>query len=91
MNYYNNKQVIQLLDNKTISALFRLYGIQYDSIAFKLRMTRQAIVYKQRTDSWKSYEREMVYQLLKENGCDDTFIILIHTMMQNKKKAGGSK
>jgi DNA-binding helix-hairpin-helix protein with protein kinase domain len=85
MNNYDNKQVIQLLDSSTISALFRLYGIQYDSIAFRLRQTRQAIVYKQKHDRWKDYEREIVFQLLQENGLEISYLVLINTMVHLQK------
>ncbi|MFJ7729280.1 hypothetical protein ACIQXV_24545 [Neobacillus sp. NPDC097160] len=86
MNQYHNAEVIKLLDAPTISALFRLYGINYDSIAFRLRQTRQAIVYKQKHDSWKPYERQLVYELLKQHGLESTELILINKMANTSKK-----
>lgn len=83
---YDSKQIIQLLDANTIGALFRLYGIKYDSVAFRLRVTKQSIVYRQKMDSWKPWERELVYEILKQHGCDSTLITIVNLMMQNQKK-----
>jgi hypothetical protein len=91
MNNTDTKEIIKLLDSSTIGSLLRVYNIKYDSISFRLRCTRQNIVYKQKTDSYKDFERQMIYGLLQENGCNDTFIQIVHLMMKNQKKAGVNK
>ncbi|MFB5196154.1 hypothetical protein ACE198_14695 [Neobacillus sp. KR4-4] len=84
MNYDNN-QIIQYLDSATISALFRVYGIKYDAIGMRLRCTRQNIVYKMKTDSWKDYERQMVLELLRQHGLETVELILINRMVNTSK------
>jgi hypothetical protein len=85
MNNYDNKEAIKLLDSPTIKALIAVYGIPYSAISLRLRQTRQALVYKFKHDSWKDYEREIVFQLLQERGLEYSYLVLIHTMMQLQK------
>lgn len=74
------------MDNKTLSALFKIYSLSYRTIGFRLRYTSQNVTYKQRTDSWKDYEKDVLLTMLEERGCNHTFIALIHTMVNAESK-----
>jgi hypothetical protein len=83
---YESKEIVKCLDAPTISALFKIYDIGYKQVALRFRYSKANVTYKQRTDSWYPYEREMLYDLFKSYGCDDTFIILLNTMVNKTKK-----
>ena len=82
---YETKEIIKLLDSDTISALFRLYGITYDTIGIRMRMTRQAVTYKIKHDAFKDYEREIVLQLLQQHGLEISELILINKIINTAK------
>jgi hypothetical protein len=86
MMNYDSKEIVTLLDAPTISALFKIYDIGYRVMALRLRCSKANITYKMRTDSWYQHERQMLYDLFKSHGCDDTFIILLNTMVNKQKK-----
>ncbi|WNF35685.1 hypothetical protein RJD24_14650 [Bacillaceae bacterium IKA-2] len=83
---YDKAKTLEMLDAVTISALVRVYGLKYDNIAIRMKCTRQNICYKQRTNSYTVYEKEIVWELLQQHGLDSTFLILINTMIKTQQR-----
>lgn len=85
MKSYDKSKLISLLDADTISALLRIYGLGYKNLAVRFHVTREAIYYRQKTDCWKPYEREMILDLFVSHGLEMAELMLIH-QMTNKRK-----
>ena len=88
MNYkYNEGEILKLLDTDTLKALWRLYGINYQKIAFRLGVTRPAIFYKLEQNAFKPLEKKIILSmLLNHYGMEVTELIIINKMINSAKK-----
>jgi hypothetical protein len=83
---YDKKELLQLLDAITISALLRLYGITYKQLAAHLFCTRQNLFYLLKNDKFKDWQREKIFKFLHERyGLEITELIVIHYMLKTKR------
>ncbi|WP_078408728.1 hypothetical protein [Priestia abyssalis] len=80
----NQKDVLELLDSPTISALLKIYDIQYSALAFKFHCSKQNIVYLMKHDAFKDYQRQLIYELFKSYGMEDLELFLIHHLLHKK-------
>ncbi|WP_066385483.1 hypothetical protein [Neobacillus mesonae] len=78
---YDKAELLMLLDSATIKALLRLYGLGYKSIAVRFGVTRPAINYMLRHDSFKDYQRQILLDLFFQLGMEATELILINKMI----------
>ncbi|QFT88070.1 hypothetical protein FIU87_05405 [Bacillus sp. THAF10] len=85
MNTYDKSKLINLLDSATITALLRLYGLNYKHFAIRFNVTREAIHYRMKTDCWKAYERELILELFISHGLEMAELMLIHQMVTKRK------
>lgn len=74
------KTKLQMLDPATIIALLKIYNLSYKNLALLLRCTRQNIVYLLKYDRLNEYQTEIILELFKQHGLEDTELVLIHYM-----------
>ena len=83
---YDKAELLKLLDADTIKAIARLYGIDYKRIAIRFGLTRPAIHYQLKNNSFKDYQREIILDLFTQYGLEAAELILINKMMTTMKK-----
>ena len=83
---YEKNEVIQLLDASTITALLRIYNLKYKHIAGMFNVTRPAVTYMIKHDSFKDWQREKVLEMFQHQGLEIAELMLIHQMVNTSKK-----
>ncbi|WP_409289633.1 hypothetical protein [Peribacillus sp. SCS-37] len=78
---YSKEEVIKLLDAKTISVLLTIYGISYKHLAARFNISKPAISYHMKNDSFKAHERAMLLEIFVSQGLEILELILINKMM----------
>ncbi|MFJ7994291.1 hypothetical protein ACIQY5_19210 [Peribacillus frigoritolerans] len=90
MNNYLDKfdktEVLKLLDKETILALLAIYGIRHRNLAARFNVSRPAISYLLKQDAFKPYQREVILNLLLDNGMELVELILVNKMVNTAKK-----
>ncbi|MBN3553302.1 hypothetical protein JYA63_03425 [Fictibacillus nanhaiensis] len=86
MNKYDKTEVMKLLDEKTLKALLRLYGIDYKFLAVRLGCTRPNIHYHLKHDTFKQYQRENILELLFKQGLEVAELVIINQLVTKQKK-----
>jgi hypothetical protein len=81
----HSKQLIDLLDPNTIKALQSIYQIRLKHIAVRLNCTKQNVKYHLDNGSFKDWQKEVIYELLLENGLDQTELILVNSIANKKQ------
>lgn len=76
----NKNTQLQMLDPPTITALLKIYNLSYKNLALLLRCTRQNIVYLLKNERLSEYQTEIILELFKQHGLEDTELVLIHYM-----------
>ncbi len=86
MDRYDKAELIKLLDADTLVALLKIYGITYKHLAIRLNVTRPAISYHVKNNSFKSHDLRIVLDLLFNHGLEVAELILINKMVNTARK-----
>ncbi|MGS2776967.1 hypothetical protein ACVBAX_06265 [Robertmurraya sp. GLU-23] len=87
MRVYDQKQLLDLLDTKTINILQSIYQIRLKHMAIHLNCTIQNVKYHLDQGNFKDRQKKAIYQLFLDQGMDQTELILINSISNKKSKS----
>lgn len=86
LDRFDKTEVLKLLDKETILVLLAIYGIRHRNLAALFNVTRPAISYLIKHDAFKPYQREVILNLLLDNGMELLELMLVNKMVTTAKK-----